>query len=381
MPTPNKIAATSEQSGGGKGAPRPFPAHSLEKALVVVQAIGDKGAGKPMDRLLVADALGRTPSSSEFKALLSSSLRYGLTTGTEKADVIAPTELGLQIVKPESDEQRSNGILRAVLIPDLMKKVFEHYNRNKYPEIGFLKNTLEKSFGVNAAHSSELAQRLGENGKFSGVLQTISGSLYVRLDAPSSGVPASTATEPNLDDGFEAPDEDKGLAYGQGSNDVPVPRVPTSAKEELPKQLFIAHGKNHKPLEDLKKVLGKFGIAFKVAVDEPHAGRPISAKVANLMKECSAGIFIFTKDELFYRKESDDMLKEVWRPSENVVYELGAASILWQKNIILREDGVTFPSDFSDLGYITFQNGEIGSRGMELLSEFVALGLVKIQAV
>ncbi len=376
----SKISPNSANAMAIKGPVRPFPAHSLEKALVIVQAIGDKGAGKPMDRLLVADAVGRTPSSSEFKALLSSSLRYGLTSGTEKADTIAPTELGLQIVKPESAEQRSSGINRAVLVPDLMKKIFEHYNRNKYPDTAFLKNTLEKSFGVHPAHSAELAERLSENGKFAGIIQTISGSPYVRLDGATAAVSGITDIETPADDS-RLNDESESL-LGTGPEGIASPPPPMSpAAPELPKQLFIAHGKNHKPLEDLKKVLGKFGIAFKVAVDEPHAGRPISAKVAALMKECSAGIFIFTKDELFHLKADDGSFAEVWRPSENVVYELGAASILWQKNIILREEGVTFPSDFSDLGYITFQNGEISNRGMELLSEFVALGLVKIQAV
>ena len=95
------------------------------------------------------------------------------------------------------------------------------------------------------------------------------------------------------------------------------------------------------------------------------------------MKSCSAGIFIFTKDEKFMTESGG----EVWRPSENVVYELGAASILWGKKIIiLREDEVSFPSDFSDLGYITFQDGEIANKGIELFSELVALEFVKVSA-
>jgi len=99
------------------------------------------------------------------------------------------------------------------------------------------------------------------------------------------------------------------------------------------------------------------------------------------MAECTAGIFIFTKDELFLRKTSDSETAEVWRPSENVVYELGAAGILWdQKIIILREEGVNFPSDFSDLGYITFKEGEIGARAMEIMKELIAFKLLKLQA-
>ena len=70
-----------------------------------------------------------------------------------------------------------------------------------------------------------------------------------------------------------------------------------------------------------------------------------------LMSECSAGIFIFTKDEKFLKEVDGDGPTEVYRPSENVVYELGAASVMWDRKIIIpREDGVNFPSDFSDLG-------------------------------
>ena len=99
------------------------------------------------------------------------------------------------------------------------------------------------------------------------------------------------------------------------------------------------------------------------------------------MSDCSAGIFIFTKDEKFLKEVSGGVPTEVYRPSENVVYELGAASVMWdRKIIILREDGVNFPSDFSDLGYITFQGDEVGSKALDLLKELVALGLVRVQA-
>lgn len=50
---------------------RSFPIHSLSDSLVVSQAIAEMNAGKPMDRILVAKAIGRTPGSSEFKLLLS----------------------------------------------------------------------------------------------------------------------------------------------------------------------------------------------------------------------------------------------------------------------------------------------------------------------
>ena len=81
---------------------------------------------------------------------------------------------------------------------------------------------------------------------------------------------------------------------------ITQPRVETSTiieKRQIPKQIFVAHGKNKKPIEQLEKILNKFKVPYKVAIDEPHRGRPISAKVAELMKNCTSGIFIFTADE------------------------------------------------------------------------------------
>jgi hypothetical protein len=107
-----------------------FPSHSLEKALVVIGAIVDKGGSKQMDRLLVADAIGRTPSSSEFKRLLSSSRAYGLTSGTEKADFISPTELGLKIMKPTQPQEALVAKVQACLAVEILGKVYRSFNKN-----------------------------------------------------------------------------------------------------------------------------------------------------------------------------------------------------------------------------------------------------------
>ncbi|MCA9879746.1 MAG: nucleotide-binding protein, partial [Thermomicrobiales bacterium] len=116
-------------------------------------------------------------------------------------------------------------------------------------------------------------------------------------------------------------------------------------------------------------------------VDEAHAGRPVSEKVATMMREnCSAAIVIFSADEKFLREGTDGELKELWRPSENAVYELGAASVLYgRKIIIFKEDKVVLPSDFSDLGHISFHGDEIQSRWTELLRELKAHGIVEIR--
>jgi hypothetical protein len=355
---------------------RPFPGHTLEKALVIVTAIADKGASKAMDRLLVANAIGRTPSSSEFKRLLSSSRAYGLTIGTEKADHVTPTELGLKIVKPMNAEEALKAKVLACLNVELLAKVWRQFNRQKLPDAKFLKNTLERSYGLSAEYAEEFAALIVENAKYCGILQDISGSKYIRMDEPNLAAASGAEAEPSELE--EAEESRAGVVVSLPPPALPAPPAPTTEKKP---KLFLAHGKNTKPLEELKKILDGFGIQYVVAVDEPHAGRPISAKVAQLMNDCTAGIFVFTKDELFFRKLKSGDLEEVWRPSENVVYELDAAGILWERKIIiLKEDGVSFPSDFSDLGYIAFADGEISARAMHIMQELIKFKLLIIKA-
>lgn len=354
---------------------RAFPTRSLEQALIIIQAISDKGAGRAMKRLLVADAVGRTPSSSEFRTLLSASRSYGLTAGTEKADLIEPTELGSRIISPLNEEERLAALIAAALTPELMGKVLRDFNNNKLPDPSFLKNTLQRSYEVHPEHSAELADLLVANAKFVGILRSISGSNHILIDNPLPR-PTSTGEDRREDEATVLP------FRGSSPEKIDDPIQPTPPVEnKVPRKIFIAHGKNRKPMESLTKLLQRFGVPHVVALNEAHGGRPISKKVADLMHECSAGIFIFTKDERFLREDPKGGTEEVWRPSENVVYELGAASILWEKKIIvLREDGVNFPSDFSDLGYITFHASDLASNTESLLAELIALGLLKVSA-
>lgn len=153
------------------------------------------------------------------------------------------------------------------------------------------------------------------------------------------------------------------------------PRESRITELQKPKQIFVAHGKNKKSLEQLEKILKKFKVTYKVDDDEPHEGRPVSEKVADMMKDCTSGIFIFTADEKTIDKDEN----EIWRPSDNVVYELGAASVLYGKKIvILKEKDVSFASNFSDLGYIPFDKDNLEAKAADLMLELINLGFMQL---
>lgn len=156
---------------------------------------------------------------------------------------------------------------------------------------------------------------------------------------------------------------------------TPASEEPQTPKSDLGQAIFVAHGKKKEPLEQLKSILTEFKIPHTVAVDEPHLGRPISAKVREIMQNCNCAIFIFTADEEFRTPQGET----IWRPSENVVYELGAASYLYGTRIvILKQEEVSFPSDFKDLGYISFREGDLKGQSMEILKELIGLQILKV---
>ena len=59
-----------------------------------------------MNRILLAEAMGRSPGASQFRDLITASAKYGFTKGNFNSEIIELTELGVQLTKPRSQEER-----------------------------------------------------------------------------------------------------------------------------------------------------------------------------------------------------------------------------------------------------------------------------------
>jgi predicted nucleotide-binding protein len=374
----------AEGSKGHRKPNKPFPPTALEEAINLADAIRDYNAGQPFDRLLLADALGIKPSSSNFRDLLKAGYQYGVSSGSEKSENISLTPLGTKLTKPMNTLERSQAVIEAALTPELAGKVYRHYNRNKMPGTEFLKNALERQFDVPPEWSQDIASLLDKNARYAGLVRLISGSEMVLIDAPSAG-PTAEAEIKGSSQEVEEAREPKETQTPPAATRLATDKVTEAELNNLgpstpaPKatHIFLGHGKNKKPLEQLKNMLNEFKITYRVTVEEPNRGLPIPDKVAELMRQCSSAILIFTKDELFFDKDHN----EVWRPSENVIHELGAASILYGgRIIILKERCINLPSNFSSIGYIEFDPEALAAKGIDLLKELIAFGLVKVTA-
>jgi predicted nucleotide-binding protein len=351
---------------------RNFPKHTLEEALVVAQKITDEAAGKPFKRLLLADSLGIKPASSNFVYLLSSSIRYQLTEGSEKASEITLTSTGVSATQSADPQRRLAALRAAALAPEIFAKFYRNFVDHKIPTSEMLRKLLVSDYGVAPDVVNECADILLAKGRFVGIIRDIGGSPHVLLD----GAPPTPADADDQDAVSEAESgEQKGniAKNGETARDVDPPAAAKTADE--PKPIFIGHGRNTQPLQKLEAILSSFRIPHKITTGEANLGRPIPQKVKDTMLQCGSAILIFTCDEKF----QDEHGNVIWRPSENVVHELGAASFAYGDRIVIfKEKGLHFPTNFQSLGYIEFEVDGIDAKATDLLKELIGFGLVKI---
>lgn len=348
-----------------------FPRMTLEEALSVPRALYQEYAGDPTAPHDVAIAVGNSPTSSVWRVLSGAANGYGLTDGAYSAETISLTDLGRHIVAPTAEGEKERGLLKAALQPTILKEFFEKYDRANLPSPEILRNVLVK-MGIPQDRVDEAAEIIRANGQFAGILRDTGNRLFVALDLPPDGTganstpPASDSTGTEID----STEESVGAAGTGGS-----PTEDTSDRDRGPKPIFIGHGHNHGPLDSVKDFLAEYGVPFRIAVEEANRARPISVKVKEAMRECGSAIMIFTKDEECFDEDGNS----VWRPSMNVVQELGAALYAYDDHVVIFvEKGLELPVNFRDLGHIPFDPDHFEATTAELLKELVALKILAI---
>lgn len=369
-------------AGSAKGHTRPstmYPKHTLEDALKVPQAIEDNNGGQPFPPLETADAMGTTPGSSRFQTILSSSLRYTLTTGNYKSDRIGLTSVGNAIVAPVSEEARTAALMQAALSPPTFKAAYDYFKGKKLPEGEFLVNTFVREFKVPKEDAERCANIFRANMKFVGLIRKISGSDWVSTEAQTHTI-GTVSGDDQLDADVKEMESSLGAVSAPEGPTTPAPpgltlASPPSPEPEQPKAIFIGHGSDKTAVNQLVKILNELGLPHKVAEYEANAGRPISQKVSDLMSECGAAILVFTADRELQDKEGNP----VWLSSHNVANELGAAYVKYNGRVVIfKETSVDLASNYSGIGYIEFEKGKLQDKAMELFREIRQFGLIKI---
>ena len=158
---------------------RPYPIHTLEDALAVANTIHTSNAGLPFDRLLLARAMGTTPTSSGFSMRLSSSAKYGITRGGYNDERISLTDLGEAIAAPKGTDELRDALVDAALKPEIFAQFYGMVAGRRLPENAHSQNMLQRDCGINPALTGECLKIIKANGMLVGILRETGGAHYV----------------------------------------------------------------------------------------------------------------------------------------------------------------------------------------------------------
>ena len=358
-PTP-----VTKKKGGRLPTAVSFPSDSVNRALDVANALWELNTNRPSKILDLAQKMGYRPASNTFQKLLGSAYKYGLVENSWARDVTKTTGvsmLGQSIVGPTATDNPDVSKVTAFLKPRVFGEFLHSIASGPMPSAEICKNMLMRDHHIPKESVDSCHAAIMKNLNELNLLTDVKGILYVQLDRPT------TLTD-QPEEGPQPTTEGPQPTTDEQEHDTPV-------HDGRPKKIFIAHGKNKTPLDQLENILRGFNVSYVVAVDEPNAGLPVSEKVAKAMRECGSGIFIFTADDKITK---EDGTEAIW-PNLNVVYELGAGSVLYENRIvILKEEGVSFPSDFSGVTRISFDKDNLASKAMDLLKELVAMNFLRV---
>jgi predicted nucleotide-binding protein len=134
------------------------------------------------------------------------------------------------------------------------------------------------------------------------------------------------------------------------------------------KEIFIAHGKDLKPLNELKGMLVEFGLNPIVLSEQPSGGRTVIEKLESysnvgfafiILTPDDLGGFVEAGGSIWSRpKRLRQFLKTAHiRPRQNVILEFGffAAKLGRNRMALLLKKPVEQPSDMQGIAYLNFK--------------------------
>ena len=347
-----------------------FPKDSLEQALRVARALEEANGGQPLPPIETATALGVSPGSSDFRVILSSSLKYGLTNGSYKSDRVALDELGREIVEPKTAEERQDALVRAAMRPPTFSSIYDYYKGKKLPEKTFFQNTVIREFDVPREHAEQCVAIFTTNMEYVGLIRTTKSGRWLSTEAAAAGeIPPEderVGEVPPDESSRAAADDDDDGSFDQDSDSHSALRRPEGAE----RRVFITHGKDKSLVDPIKKLLGFGELVPVVSVERQSVSKPVPEKVMDDMRTCGAAIIHVDAEH----KLIDKNAKEHSVINSNVLIEIGAAMALYGRRfILLVRAGVKLPSNLQGLYEVRYDgetlDGDATIRLLEAIND------------
>ena len=330
-----------------------LPRQSLVEALRLPKSLVAEYAGEPTAPLDLAMAVGVKPTSSKWRDLTGSAVGYGLTEGGYKASHISLTDLGRQAVSPTEEGEDTEALREACLKPTVVGGFLRKYDGSKFPREDIAKNVLQRELGVPADRTAAALAMIVANADFVGVFREMSGDRYVAL-APLTPKRAPVPVEQESTILPEIPDDSAS--------------PPEGTRESGISRIFISHSKNHRVLDQVKMILELADLEAEVAVEQETEAMPVPDKVFASMSRSDAAIICVTADD-------GEKGENGYRVNSNVLIEIGAAYVRYDKRIVLLWDRrVEVPSNLQGLYRCEFEGDDLSwDAGTRLQKALIAI--------
>jgi Predicted nucleotide-binding protein containing TIR-like domain len=193
------------------------------------------------------------------------------------------------------------------------------------------------------------------------------GQQPTRLEINKSAVKALVEAGPSAPPwpGAQA-QPDEAAAEPEEEPEAETPTIePESETPAPPAQLraFISHGKNTEIVSQVETMLDLADIKSEIAESEETTAIPVPDKVFDAMRRCQAGIIICSVEESSKDADGNFAL------NDNVLIEIGAAFVLYEKRVVLVWDKrLAVPSNLQGLYRCEFEGDDLSwGAGMKLM--------------
>lgn len=345
------------------------PAHSLDEALRVAQALSDNFGKSPTKPLRVAHAMSLSHVASGFRMLAGASIAYGLTEGGYNAEQISLTPLGRRIVAPLSEGDDLAARREALMRPRVIRDFLTRYNESKLPPENIGCNVLEE-LGVPIEKAATVFKLIVDSAQAVGFIRELKGARYVDIEAQA---PPPEAKPPTADHRHDGDDDDDNAQLlpdvrSEAAGAAASAAAALPAARRLTNRVFITHGKNVEIVAQLKELLTFGGFTPVVAIETESVSKPAPDKVMDDMRSCDAAVIHVGAEQRVMGPDGTEhrML------NQNVLIEIGAAMALYgRKFILLVEKGTMLPSNLQGLYEVRHEGGKLDyDATMRLLKAF-----------
>ena len=160
---------------------RTFPSMSFEQSLLLLKGILEHGVNGEIRRVTLFGKIGRSPTSSLSRDIVTSSSKYGLTSGSYAAPSLSVTDNGRIAMSVETSPRQAVEMQFQLAIGQFepFNSLYEKLQDHRIPGDEVLKDELG-NLGVDNSDRSKAAEIFTANLRFLGLIHNISGNDFIR---------------------------------------------------------------------------------------------------------------------------------------------------------------------------------------------------------